>query len=61
MKKYTITYRHKVVILADSPEYARNVFEDLDLGALNSNPDLEKHSFVEEVSFEDEDNNEIEI
>ena len=49
MKKYTITYRYKVVIKADSPEYARNVFEDLDLGALNSNPDLEKHSFVEEV------------
>ena len=63
MKAYTITYRYKVVILADSPEYARDVFEDLDLGALNfhRNFHLDKHSFVEEVSFEDEDNNKIEI
>ena len=61
MREYIITYRHKVVIKANSPEEAHGVFEDLDLGALNYHPLLEKHSFVEEVSFEDEDNNKIEI
>ena len=63
MKEYTITYRHKVVILADSPEEAHDVFEDLNLGLLDTEPSLRlvRHDFVEEASFEDEDNNKIDI
>jgi hypothetical protein len=62
-QEYRITWRHEVTIIADSPEDARMVWESrVNLGELDRCAKLNKilsHDFVEEVSFEDENYNDV--
>ena len=64
MTKYRITWRHEVIIESDSKEDAYEQWGNLDLGKLNDEEQDKKifrHDFIEEVSFEDKERNEITI
>ena len=58
MKTYRKTWRHELYIKADTAKEAQEIWEDVDLGKLTDEETdgvIERHDFVEEVSFEDED------
>tara|TARA_R110001606_G_scaffold380805_1_gene541550 strand:- start:1340 stop:1525 length:186 start_codon:yes stop_codon:yes gene_type:complete len=57
--EYRITYRHEVIINAENDTEARQKWEDLELGQLDSEGDVVSNEFIEEISFEDEDYKEI--
>ena len=60
--QFRITWRHEVIIVAKTPQEARERWEQVRLGSLDSEEGSEfihSHNFVEEVSFEDEDYNEV--
>ncbi len=57
--EYRITYRHEVIIEADSDSEAQQKWEELELGQLDSEGSVVTHEYVELVSFEDEDHNEV--
>lgn len=66
MPKYRITYRHEVIIEAETSDKAKDVWESISLGSLDNtlnikfpSGELVSHEFVERVSFEDEDYNDI--
>ena len=60
---YTKTWRHSVMIEAESPKEAQDIWEALDLGDLEQAETEEQiydHRFVEDLSFEDSDGVDIE-
>jgi len=59
MPNFRITWRHEVNLEAETKEEAKEIWEALDLGRL----DQEKvsHEFLERVSFEDGEYNEINL
>tara|TARA_R100000951_G_scaffold29042_1_gene24880 strand:- start:115 stop:306 length:192 start_codon:yes stop_codon:yes gene_type:complete len=57
--QYRITYRHEVIINAENDTEARQKWEDLELGQLDSEGDVVSNEFIEEISFEDEDYKDI--
>lgn len=60
--KFRRTWRHEVIIEADSPQEAKQIFEEIDLGQLNkevAEGEIFYHEFVESVSFEDEEYNDV--
>lgn len=60
MKKFRITYRHEIVVLAEDKEKAKKRMMDIDLGDLNTekiNGQIYHHDWVEDISFEVEDGN----
>ena len=61
-KGYRFTWRHEVYIDAESPEKAKEIFETFDIGKLDEcieRGDIQSHGFVESVSAEDEEGNDI--
>lgn len=61
-EQFRITWRHEVIIEAKTPQEAREKWEQVRLGSLDSeecSDVIHSHDFVEEVSFEDEDYNEV--
>lgn len=64
MSQFRITWRHEVIIEAETPQEARDIWEQTRLGSLDHEESVGyiiQHDFVEEVSFEDEDYNEVTI
>lgn len=62
-KQFTKTWRHEVVIEAETAEDARLIWEDLSLGNLDqkvADGVVVFHGFVEDVSFTDEENCDVE-
>lgn len=60
--RYRKTWRHEVIIEADSVDEAKNIWGTLNLGKLDNSikkGGIVYHEFVENVSFEDEDYEEI--
>tara|TARA_R110000751_G_scaffold134837_3_gene237415 strand:+ start:3147 stop:3335 length:189 start_codon:yes stop_codon:yes gene_type:complete len=56
------TWRHEVVIKAKTKEKAQQIWESINLGKLDqevADGEIFSHDFVETVSFEDEDYNEV--
>ncbi len=55
-KQIRITWRHEVIINADSIEEAKIKWETIDFGALHleqENNEIYSHEFVEEISCEE--------
>ena len=64
MNQFRITWRHEVIIEAETPQEARDIWEQTRLGSLDHEESVGHiihHDFVEEVCFEDEDYNEVTI
>ena len=64
MAKFRKTWRHEVYIEADTAEEAEAKWGDINLGKLDkevADGEIYSHEFVEEVSFEDENYNEVEL
>lgn len=62
MANYRITWRHEVNIEANSQEEAERKWESINLGNLNEGVEsglASSHEWVEDVSFEDENYNEV--
>jgi hypothetical protein len=59
--EYRITYRHEVIIEADSDSEAKQKWEALELGQLDREESVVSHEYIETVSFEDEDYNEVSL
>lgn len=60
--QFRVTYRHEVIIEAKTSEEARQVWESIDLGKLDKafdDGEIHSHEYVECVSFEDEENNDV--
>lgn len=56
------TWRHEVIIEAETAEEAKSIWEMIDLGNLDmavTNGEIVSHEFVQNISFEDQDYNEI--
>tara|TARA_R110000772_G_scaffold15512_1_gene44965 strand:- start:3654 stop:3848 length:195 start_codon:yes stop_codon:yes gene_type:complete len=64
MTNFRITWRHEVNLQAETKEEAKQLWEALSLGQLNrevADGEITSHEFVEQVSFEDEEYNEINL
>ena len=64
MNQFRMTWRHEVIIEAETPQEARDIWEQTRLGSLDHEESVGHiihHDFVEKVSFEDEDYNEVTI
>ena len=62
-KMYRVTWRHELIIEAESDDQAKEIFEFLSLGKLDqevADGKVYSHEYIEKVSFEDEDYNDIE-
>ena len=64
MKKqlFRITYRHEVIIEAKTKEEAQQIWESISLGKLDqevADGEIYSHEFVENVSFEDENYDDV--
>ena len=62
MKQFRKTWRHEMIIDAETKEDAKQVWEDVSLGNLDkevADGEIYSHEFVEDISFEDGDYNEI--
>ena len=66
MEKFRITWRHEIVIEAETKEDAKLVWDNANLGELNYEIDIKQqggtvisHEFIEIVSFEDESYNDL--
>ena len=62
MKTFRITWRHEAYIQAESHKEALEKWAGAKLGEMDKeveNGTIDGHSFVEHVSFEDEDYNEL--
>jgi translation elongation factor EF-Ts len=56
-KQFRKTYRHEVIIEAETNEEAQQIWESIALGKLDqevADGGIYSHEFVENVSFEDE-------
>jgi len=61
-QKFRKTWRHEVIIEAETKEEAKQIWENISLGKLDSEQDIGKiyaHDFVENISFEDENYDDI--
>ena len=61
MKTFRRTWRHEIIIEAETKDQARQIWEDINLGDLNrelEDGEILSHGFVENVSFEDDEYNE---
>jgi hypothetical protein len=61
-KQFRKTWRHEIVIEAETVEEATSIFESINLGKLDkevSNGKIYSHEFIESVSFEDENYNDV--
>lgn len=64
MGQYRKTWRHEVIIEAKTAEQAKEIWESIDLGRLQqevADGEIRSHEHVEDVSFEDEDYNDVNI
>lgn len=62
MPRFRKTWRHEVYIEAHNAEQAEDIWQGLNLGNLDKEEklgDIEAHGIVEEISFEDEDYNDV--
>ena len=63
MKKiFRKTYRYEVIIEAETNEEAQQIWESISLGKLDqevADGEIFSHEFVEDVSFEDENYNNV--
>jgi len=63
MKKiFRKTYRYEVIIEAETNEEAQQIWESISLGKLDqevADGKIYSHEFVEDVSFEDENYNDV--
>ena len=60
--QFRVTYRHEIIIEAETSEEAQLIWQGLDLGKLDkavADGEIHSHDYVESVSFEDEDNNDV--
>ena len=60
--QFRITYRHEITIEAETSEEAQLIWQGLDLGKLDkavADGEIHSHDYVESVSFEDEENNDV--
>ncbi len=60
--QFRVTYRHEVIIEAETSEEAQLIWQGLDLGKLDkavADGEIHSHEYVEAVSFEDEKNNDV--
>ena len=60
--QFRVTYRHEVIIEAETSEEAQLIWQGLDLGKLDrevADGEIYSHEYVEAVSFEDEQNNDV--
>ena len=61
-KQFRKTWRHEVVIEAETVEEAKSIFESINLGKLDmevADGEIYSHEFVESVSFEDENYDDV--
>jgi translation elongation factor EF-Ts len=61
-KQFIKSWRHEVVIEAKTKEEAKSIWESINLGKLDkevADGEIYSHEFVENVSFVDEDYNNI--
>lgn len=61
-KQFRVTYRHEVFIEAETSEEAQLIWQSLDLGKLDqevADGEISSHDYVEAVSFEDDEYNEL--
>lgn len=64
MAQFRRTWRHEVYIEADTPEQAERIWQSINLGQLDrevADGEIYSHSHVENISFEDEDNNDVDL
>lgn len=57
MATFRKTYRHEVIIEAETKEQAEQIWESIDLGKLDkevADGQIYSHEFVENVSFDEE-------
>jgi len=62
MPRFRVTWRHEVYIEAHNSKQALEIWEDLNLGKLDKECKtgvIEDHNYVETISFEDENYNDI--
>ena len=63
MKKiFRKTYRYEVIIEAETNEEAQHIWESISLGKLDqevADGEIYSHEYVENVSFEDENYNDV--
>ena len=61
-KQFRKTYRHEVIIEAETNEEAQQIWESISLGKLDqevADGGIYSHEFVENVSFEDENYDDV--
>jgi hypothetical protein len=61
-KQFRKTWRHEVIIEAKTAEQAKLIFESINLGQLDrevADGEIYSHEFVENVSFEDENYDDV--
>ena len=61
-KQFRKTYRHEVIIEAETKEEAQQIWESISLGKLDqevADGEIYSHEFVENVSFEDENYDDV--
>jgi hypothetical protein len=61
-KQFRKTWRHEVIIKAETAEEAKLIFENINLGQLDrevADGEIYSHEFVEIVSFEDDNYNDV--
>jgi hypothetical protein len=61
-QRFRKTWRHEVIIEAETAEEANQIWENINLGQLDrevADGEIYSHEFVEKVSFEDHDYNDI--
>ena len=62
MKTFRVTWRHEVIIEAKTAREAREVWAHISLGQLDrevADGEIYSHEFVERVSFEDENYDDV--
>lgn len=62
MKEFKKTWRHEIIIKANSKEEAKEIWQNIELGNLDKEVDNKKifsHQFIESISFQDENYNDI--
>ena len=61
-KQFRKTYRHEVIIEAETKEEAQQIWESISLGKLDqevADGEIYSHEFVENISFEDENYDDV--